>query len=694
MNLPAIPLQMPVRANSVPKRRPLSKPRRSRPLLGELLVDAGHLSEPDLLVALALHTRQQIPLGEILTARGTVDPSHVLDALALQHGLERVDLDRDPPDPQVLSLLAPTDCLAFGVVPWRQRKGGLVLATSHPERMAELRRKLPPGLEDAAFVLAMPNSVTDCIQKHMGDRLATRAEARTEARDSCRRWSISWASLIATIFATAFTLLAIFALPQVLTALFAAACLALLANTALKAVCAGYALFRQTRAPSRSTEGPQPALRLPKMSVLVPLFHERNIISALMVRLSRLSYPRELLEVCLIVEASDTVTKNALKAASLPPWMQIVVVPPGEIQTKPRALNYALDFTSGDIVGVYDAEDAPEPDQLHKVARRFAEGGAQLACLQGALSFYNWRTNWLSRCFFFEYAGWFRVMLPGLQRLGFAIPLGGTTLFFRRDILVKIGAWDAHNVTEDADLGMRLARRGYRCEMLDTTTHEEANSRVWPWIKQRSRWLKGYAVTWCVHMRRPVQLWRELGAWRFFGFQLLFLATLASFFLAPVLWWTLLALPLGLPNPVFDHMPPGLPGLLMAFFILAEVATLTVFAVAVRRSEQRSRPRLGWILTLPAYFLFGTLAAYKGLAELLFAPFYWDKTEHGQFGGAIDGGLVSADSSGVDLEPGLKCDRQMFSQRLRRSPPVPSLDGLHNGQMLGQGDLAPALRSQ
>jgi len=691
MNAPVAPL-----LRSAPLDVPAPSGRaapRVRPLLGDILVREGHLSEPELLVALALHRRQNVPLGELLIARGTVSPAQVYAALSVQHNLPLIALADSPPDPRLAQFLPPQDCLLLDVIPWRMRGTRLVLATSRPTQIDAIRRKLPPALADADFVLAMPHDLTEHIQAHHGPALALLALERTALRDSCRTWSTGRTTLLWIALSLCVLACAVFALPQLLAGIFALACAALLANTALKSACAALAIFRAPPARAPPQDGPGMALRLPKISILVPLFHERNIVTALVARLSRLSYPRELLEVVLVVEDCDTVTQDALAGHRLPVWMKVVRVPPGEVQTKPRALNYALDFTSGTLIGVYDAEDAPETDQLHRVARRFAQGGAKLACLQGALSFYNWQTNWLSRCFFFEYAGWFRVMLPGLQALGFAIPLGGTTLFFRRDVLLKLGAWDAHNVTEDADLGMRLARRGYRCEMIDTTTNEEANSRVWPWIKQRSRWLKGYAVTWCVHMRRPVQLWRELGPWRYLGFQVLFLATLASFFLAPVFWWTLATVIFGWHNPVFALMSPAMSTTLTAFFFAAELATLSVFAIAALKRKGISRPALPWIITLPVYFLFGTIAAYKGLIELVFKPFYWDKTEHGMFGGAQDTGLAGH-AARINLEPGLEGDRQMFAQRFGGGGAVAGLDSLDDGEMLGQRDLAPALGGQ
>ena len=138
----------------------------------------------------------------------------------------------------------------------------------------------------------------------------------------------------------------------------------------------------------------------------------------------------------------------------MPDWISVIEVPQSEgPTTKPRALNYALDFCPGKIIGVWDAEDSPAPDQIEKVVMRFHSAPQNVACLQGILDYYNARANWLSRCFTIEYATWWRLVLPGIAKLGLVIPLGGTTLFFKRDILEKLGRWDAHNVTEDADLG-------------------------------------------------------------------------------------------------------------------------------------------------------------------------------------------------------------------------------------------------
>ena len=222
---------------------------------------------------------------------------------------------------------------------------------------------------------------------------------------------------------------------------------------------------------------------------------------------------------------------------------------------------------------------------------------------------------------------WFRIVLRGMARIGVPIPLGGTTLFMRRDVLDVIGRWDAHNVTEDADLGIRLARFGYRTELSLTVTQEEANCRLRPWIRQRSRWLKGYMVTYLVHMQRPRALLQTLGWGRFIGLNVILLAALMQFLLAPVLWcfWALafgLVDPLGLPQ-----LSPQLVGAAMVIFGAATMIDFTIACLSMR--GQNRRGLMFWVPAFLLYFPMATLAAYKALFELIFVPFYWDKTAHG-----------------------------------------------------------------
>ncbi|MFQ5437847.1 MAG: glycosyltransferase family 2 protein, partial [Paracoccaceae bacterium] len=380
----------------------------------------------------------------------------------------------------------------------------------------------------------------------------------------------------------------------------------------------------------RRPEAPIAAEPLPVVSIMVPLHGEDAILPSLIERLSASEYPVELLDICLVLEAGDTRTHAALARLNLPPWFRAITVPASPLRTKPRAMNYALGFCKGSFIGIYDAEDAPERDQIHRMVDLFAKTGPEVACIQGYLDFYNARRNWLARCFTIEYAIWFRVILHGIERLDLPVPLGGTTVFFRRTALESLGAWDAHNVTEDADLGFRLARLGYRCAFLATTTREEANCRLVPWIRQRSRWLKGYAMTWVTHMRNPAALWRDLGAWRFLAFQVLTLGTISNFVLAPVIW-SLWLVSLGF-NPAYtDLLPWSAWSLLGTSFVLSEIILFVIGVFAV--SGRAHRHLIPWVVTMPIYWPLATLAAYKALFEVIVKPHYWDKTSHGHLSG-------------------------------------------------------------
>jgi len=411
---------------------------------------------------------------------------------------------------------------------------------------------------------------------------------------------------------------------EVFAILVAWAVLTLVISALFKAAAFMAGLTAGRGADARPDDGP--VAPLPKVSILVPLFRETEIARALIVRLMRLTYPKELLEIVLVLEEEDDMTRRALERIALPDWIRPVIVPDGRPRTKPRAMNFALDFCEGQIIGIFDAEDAPDPDQVTRVVHRFRQVPDDVVCMQGVLDYYNPRQTWLARCFTIEYAAWFRVILPGLVRLGFAIPLGGTTLYFRRDVLEELGGWDAHNVTEDADLGFRLARHGYRTEMLNTVTEEEANCRPWPWIKQRSRWLKGYMMTYLVHMRRPRRLYRQLGAWKFWGFQAHFVAALSHFMLAPLLWsfWLIF---LGLPHPLDTFVPRSALILLGSVFPAIEVLNFVIHASALTRPKHRHL--LGWVPTMHLYAPLGAVAAYKALYEMVVKPFFWDKTAHG-----------------------------------------------------------------
>ena len=408
-----------------------------------------------------------------------------------------------------------------------------------------------------------------------------------------------------------------------------------------------------------------PAGGWPMYTVLVPLYREVNVARNILVSLERLDYPRDKLDVKFLLEADDPATREALMAVftaqgGIPPWAELLVVPHAQPKTKPRACNHGLARAKGDFLVIFDAEDRPEPDQLKQAVLAFAHVPQRTACLQAQLAYHNHRQNLLTRWFAMEYNVWFRRYLPGLARLRVPIPLGGTSNHFRTAALHELGGWDPFNVTEDCDLGVRLHLLGHRTQLLDSTTWEEANSVTGNWIRQRSRWLKGYFVTHVVWGRRPLWLVNRLGPWAVWGFLLsvLFVPLLAATNL--ILWiyasiyatlvgidwwhgyplWSLLAerdyanerlsWPMWYGGPLEDSfLGPASQVLFVASAVLlaGNLAFIVICGLAGRRPGQRGV----WLpaLLLPGYWFLISIAAWKGLWQAIVRPHYWEKTIHG-----------------------------------------------------------------
>ncbi len=594
----------------------------ARPI-GEILVQTGALIPANLDRALRLQTAAEgTRLGTILVSEQLVSEDALASGLALQQGILRVRPLPDRIDTALMDRIGADVCIRHGILPWRMAGPVTVVATSRPHRFEEVRPMLEQSFGAVRMAIADETDIVSAVLELRSDWMVEQAEARPPERFSVRRFHPLAIAAGGVSLPLGLVGLAI-PYPGVALSVLTAWVVGMLLLVSTLRIAAAIASHRQP--PKITLPESNPALT-PMISLLVPLLKEADISSHLIDRLAELDYPADRLDICLIVEADDQETDAALERRGLPPEFRQIVVPEGTIRTKPRALNYALDFCKGDIIGIYDAEDAPETDQLRRVVSRFAAAPRTTVCLQGRLAFYNAGQNWLSRCFAIDYAAWFGVILPGLARLGFAIPLGGTGLFFRRAALDELGRWDAHNVTEDADLGIRLARRGWRAEMIDTTTREEANCHPGAWIKQRGRWLKGYALTYAVHMRNPIRLWRDLGTGQFVGFQILFLGTLSLFLLAPLLW-SFWVIPFGLPHPVADALPKAALASMVALFVLSEAANMAISAIGVRRNGDRWLWK--WIPTTIFYFPLAAIASYRALADLIMRPFFWDKTRHG-----------------------------------------------------------------
>jgi cellulose synthase/poly-beta-1,6-N-acetylglucosamine synthase-like glycosyltransferase len=344
--------------------------------------------------------------------------------------------------------------------------------------------------------------------------------------------------------------------------------------------------------------------------------------------LARLDYPPSRLDILLLVEEDDRATREAIERCARGAQIRVVVVPDGQPRTKPRALNYGLALSHGDYIVVYDAEDQPEPDQLLKALTVFSRQDARLGCLQARLNIYNPEASRLTRLFTLEYSALFDGVLPVLQRQDLPIMLGGTSNHFPRAALEAVGGWDPFNVTEDADLGLRLARRGYRVGVLASTTWEEAPAGFRVWCGQRTRWLKGWMQTYLVHMRRPRRLMAELGFPRFLAVNILTGAAVLSALVHP---WTYLVLAADIATGRALDGGGSLLG--AAIWWMAGLHLILSYGAAIvlgwMAVAARGRASLGWSgLWLPFYWMAVSFAAYRAIFELVQRPYHWEKTTH------------------------------------------------------------------
>jgi len=369
---------------------------------------------------------------------------------------------------------------------------------------------------------------------------------------------------------------------------------------------------------------------LPMYTVLLPAYHEPGIVTELVRGVGRLDYPADRLEVLLLLEADDVATIAAARDAldAHIGAFVLVLVPPAEPRTKPKACNYGLAQARGELVTIYDAEDIPEPLQLRRAVVAFGRLGPDVVCLQARLAYYNDRQNLLTKWFEIEYLTWFANMLPGLAALGVPIPLGGTSNHIRTEALRAAHGWDAFNVTEDADLGIRLARAGYRCGVLDSETLEEATSDSINWTRQRSRWTKGYLQTAIIHLRDPVQLCRDLGRRNAFSFFLTILGAPVLALFNPIVWALSLSWWFGTPTFVAELFPAWLyyPGVFSLLFGNFAIMYMGLTVVGTRGKRHLILP----CLLVPIYWGYMAVGAVKALTQLINAPSYWEKTAHGR----------------------------------------------------------------
>jgi cellulose synthase/poly-beta-1,6-N-acetylglucosamine synthase-like glycosyltransferase len=366
---------------------------------------------------------------------------------------------------------------------------------------------------------------------------------------------------------------------------------------------------------------------LPIYTILLPVYKEDKLIKKLIWNLQAIDYPRHKLDVKLLIEEDDDKTLNAVRNLDFPAIFEVIVVPFHMPKTKPKACNYGLHFARGKYLTIYDAEDIPDTDQLKKVVSLFGKLPSEYICVQSALNYFNRNENFLTRMFTLEYSYWFDYMLPGLDTLDIPIPLGGTSNHFKLQELVDLGAWDPFNVTEDADLGVRAYAKGHKIAIINSTTYEEANNEPFNWIRQRSRWIKGYMQTYLVHMRDPAKLVKKIGWKGFLGFNFFIGATPVIFLVYPLLLTFFICYIIFDLSSIRTLFPDWV--LFMSIFNLMVGNILMIYVNMMAVFKRRYYELILFAIANPIYWLMHSISAYKGLYQLITNPFYWEKTNHG-----------------------------------------------------------------
>lgn len=577
-----------------------------------------------LIQAMQTATATGVRPEQALLASGLIDETQYCAALARHTGL--MFFEKPPP---LHSTAQFPQSIAAGFAPLAPSDGSLAwLFAAQGQRIDELlllhRRGLLPR---ERYALTTSAALAEALMQARGESIAQAASddlaARHGARFSARQWPGR---------SVAFVLMALAGVGA--AAAFAGGFAWQAVSFALGLMFSGFVTLRLFAAAASCDPAPHEARTrladadLPVYSVIVALYREAAVARSLAAALSRLDYPAARLDIMLVVETDDIQTREALEALALPARFRIIIAPSGAPRTKPRALNVCLPLARGAHVCVFDAEDIPEPGQLREAAERFAALPPEVACLQGRLAIDNGGDGWLARCFAIEYAALFDVVNPGLAALNLPLPLGGTSNHFRTGVLRAIGGWDAWNVTEDIDLGFRLAHFGYATGTLEASTSEEAPAEPRLWMRQRRRWFKGWIQTLLVYASRPRETVAGMGLLRAITAFLITAGTLAGALMGPFFAG------LAVHEALFGSLlqPDGAMAWL-ASTLACFVGVAGVFSafwppwLAMRR--RRVQHGMSALALMPAYWMLMTVAAWWAVYDFIRDPFNWLKTEHG-----------------------------------------------------------------
>jgi glycosyltransferase XagB len=599
--------------------------------IGSLLLERGILSPDQLDAAEQLALDWNVSLVKVLLSRRSVTSEQIYTQLAHHYDLPLVNLLVNRADDALIRKYDPRMMNDRMTAPISAAEGVITVATARPGPATLLHIRATYGVT-ARIVVASHFDISWSLQRAFREQHsheAVFALAEMDPEMSAQQVVTPPQILVIYLLISAFLLGLAFAPVPTLIAVNVLLTLFYTGNFLFKAILVWVGGSAQETS-SRAIAAEASLLRdedLPVYTVLVPMFREPEVLPILTKALRNLDYPLAKLDIKIVLEEGDHETIEAARSLDLEGVFEIIRVPASHPQTKPKACNFALRYSQGEFLVIFDAEDKPEPDQLKKVVAAFNQSAPNTACIQCRLNYYNARENWLTRMFTLDYSLWFDLMLPGLERLKVPIPLGGTSNHFRMDVLRELNAWDPFNVTEDADLGIRLTQKGYRVGVIDSTTFEEANVSIPNWVRQRSRWIKGYMQTFLVHSRRPVHLWRSIGASGVFGFVFFIGGTFLSGLLNPIFWAIFAIWMIFGAEAITPYFP--LPVLYMSLLNLLVGNGLLIYLTMVAPFRRRWTDLAPWGITVVGYWVLMTVASYKALSQLIFNPFYWEKTQHG-----------------------------------------------------------------
>ncbi len=590
--------------------------------IGEHLVDEGVVSPEAVERALTIQDRTGSRIGEILQAEGIVSSYRFYKELAKFKGLEFINLEEYNVNKSVLIAEERDEYQEMQYIPFDTVDKVIYIATTKPDD--EITEYLDKKYSKYKLFITSPFDILWCLQKRFDKEYSNFASEHL-----FDNIPFSSSKFVLDSFYSKFILIgSLLLLSYAMTNYGFRVAFLILMNVFFLSSLISKVIFFGVGFAYKNKLKQIPKLELedkelPVYSILIPLYHEKKTtINKLIYSLRSLDYPNEKLDIKLICEINDADTISAIKELRPSSNYQIVKVPEGYPQTKPKACNYALNFCKGEFITIYDAEDNPEPQQLRKVIAKFYNPDSNVACVQARLNYYNRTENPLTQLFSIEYSSWFDFMLYGLQKLGLPIPLGGTSNHFRIKTLKTLYAWDPYNVTEDADLGVRLSLAGLKTEVVDSITLEEAPISLRAWANQRIRWIKGYFQTYLVHMRNPFLLLKNLGFTRFLGFFFFVGAPGLIYLSVPIVGVITIA-------SLFTDV--GLPPALVEFSYLNLEVTLVVnllIGLHVIIENKWYSMILGAIL-FPVYWVLHCITSFGAAYELIKMPHHWNKTEHG-----------------------------------------------------------------